>query len=40
MGRTGRLFAMQKYGVTPDIVCLAKAFGGACPSGRSSRVTR
>ena len=27
MGRTGALFAMLKYGVAPDIVCLAKAFG-------------
>ena len=28
LGRTGALFAMQRYGITPDIVCLAKAFGG------------
>ena len=33
MGRTGSLFAMQKYGVTPDIVCLAKAFGSGMPLG-------
>jgi acetylornithine/succinyldiaminopimelate/putrescine aminotransferase len=33
MGRSGKMFAMQKYGVTPDIVCLAKAFGGGMPLG-------
>ena len=33
MGRTGEMFAMHKYGVTPDIVCLAKAFGGGMPLG-------
>lgn len=33
MGRTGAMFAMQRYGVTPDIVCLAKAFGGGMPLG-------
>ena len=33
MGRTGEMFAMTKYGVTPDIVCLAKAFGGGMPLG-------
>lgn len=33
MGRTGALFAMLRYGTTPDIVCLAKAFGGGMPLG-------
>lgn len=28
MGRTGRMFAAELYDVVPDIICLAKAFGG------------
>lgn len=28
MGRTGRMFAAELYEVVPDILCLAKAFGG------------
>ncbi|KZR57078.1 putrescine aminotransferase [Pseudobacillus badius] len=28
MGRTGKMFAAELYEVTPDIICLAKAFGG------------
>lgn len=28
MGRTGKMFASEVYNVVPDIICLAKAFGG------------
>ena len=33
MGRTGEMSASTKYGITPDVVCLAKAFGGGMPLG-------
>ena len=33
MGRTGYLFAYQKYGVTPDVLLLAKSLGGGMPLG-------
>ena len=32
-GRTGTLFAFQQYGIVPDILLLAKAFGGGMPLG-------
>ncbi len=32
-GRAGSLFAYQKYGVTPDVMAVAKAIGGGFPLG-------
>ncbi len=33
MGRTGQLFAFQHFGVTPDVVCIAKPIAAGLPLG-------
>ena len=33
MGRTGTLFAFEQFGIVPDILTVAKAFGGGLPIG-------
>lgn len=33
IGRLGTLFAYKKFGVIPDVICLAKALGGGLPIG-------
>ncbi len=48
-GRTGRFFACEHYGLTPDMLCLAKSLAGGVPMGavclgqrviQSGRITR
>lgn len=33
IGRTGKMFCYQHYGITPDVITLAKALGGGLPIG-------
>ncbi len=33
MGRTGTMFCYQQYGITPDVITLAKSLGGGVPIG-------
>jgi acetylornithine/succinyldiaminopimelate/putrescine aminotransferase len=33
MGRTGTLFAFEQFGISPDVLTIAKAFGGGLPIG-------
>ena len=35
-GRTGALFAFQRLGVTPDLLCLAKSIAGGLPLGATA----
>ena len=33
-GRTGKMFAYQHFGITPDLLCVAKSLAGGHPHGR------
>ena len=40
IGRTGRMFASEHWGVAGDIVCLAKGIANGLPAGRDRRPRR
>ena len=39
-GRTGHMFAIEHYGVEPDIICMAKGIANGWPLGRLHRHPR